>query len=164
MPRLQKVTEKVFAEIAETPQKKGAYTTFLDIDNVLDLPESDELHDMKREYKHIVTESKSVISTLAALEEIIIQIRCKNVISKELRLSLSRNYIYARSIFYRRGNKINDIRVVVGTTEEYGDDLGELINVPAFRDLCIMDITVAMEKEIETNINQLKTLIEDERD
>jgi hypothetical protein len=84
------------------------------------------------------------------------------VISKELRLSLSRNYIYARSIFYRRGNKINDIRVVVGTTEEYGDNLGELITTTAFRDMCILDITVAMEKEIETNINQLKNLIENE--
>jgi hypothetical protein len=162
MPRLQKVTEKVFAEIAETPQKKGAYTTFIDVDNVLGIPESEELHDLKREYKHIISKSKTTISKLAGIEEIIIQIRCKNVIDQELRLSLSRNYIYARSIFYRRGNKINDIRIVVGTTEEYEDDLGELINNTAFRDLCILDLTVAMEKEIETNINQVKTLIENE--
>jgi len=163
MPRLQKVTEKVFAEIAETPQKKGAYTSFIEVDKVLGLPVSHELQELKDLYDNLTHANKEMIEQLASIEEIVIQIRCKNVISKELRLSLSRNYIYARSIFYRRGNKINDIRVVVGTTEEYGDDLGELIKTPAFRDLCTMDITMAMEKEIETNINQLKTLIEDER-
>jgi hypothetical protein len=162
MPRLQKVTEKVFAEIAETSQKKGSYTSFLEVDQVLGLPQSEELRELKLLYEEYTGKSKKMISKLASIEEIVIQIRCKNVVSKELRLSLSRNYIYARSIFYRRGNKINDIRIVVGTTEEYGDNLGELITTTAFRDLCILDITVAMEKEIETNINQLKTLIQNE--
>ncbi len=162
MPRLQKVSEKVFAEIAETPQKKGAYTTFLDIDKVLGLPEPPELHELKNMYKDLVTESKEAISTLAALEEIIVQIRCKNVIDQELRLSLSRNYIYARSIFYRRGNQINDIRIVVGTTETYGDALGDLIEDNGFRGVCITRLQKAMEKEIKNNINQLKTLVRNE--
>jgi hypothetical protein len=159
MPRLQKVTEKVFAEIAESPQKKGAYTTFLDIDRVLGLPESPELLELKSMYKELVTECKEKIATLASLEEIIVQIRCKNVIDQELRLSLSRNYIYARSIFYRRGNQINDIRIVVGTTETYGDDLGELIEDNGFRGVCIVKLQKAMEKEIKNNINQLKTIV-----
>jgi hypothetical protein len=163
MPRLQKVTEKVFAEIAETPQKKGAYTTFLDIDSVLDLPESAELHGLKSLYKELVTESKDVISTLAALEEIIIQIRCKNRINEELRLSLSRNYIYARSIFYRRGNQINDIRIVVGTTESFGDDLNSLIEDLGFRGVCITKLQKAMDKEIKGNINHLNTLLKNEK-
>jgi len=125
MPRLQKVTVKVFAEIAETPQKKGSYDTFLNIDEVLGIPVNDQLQELKTMYNEIVTDQKNAIESLAAIEEIVIQIRCKNVISKELRLSLSkhsdvRQYIYARSIFYRRGNKINDIRVVIGTTKEYG--------------------------------------------
>ena len=163
MPRLQKVTEKVFAEIAETPQKKGSYTSFLEIDRVLGLYETQELQELKDLYYDLTNRSKESISKLARLEEIIIQFRCKNVISKELRLSLSRNYIYARSIFYRRGNKINDIRIVVGTTEDHGDDMDELIQHKPFRDLCILGITSAMEKEIENNINQLKTIITDER-
>ena len=158
MPRLQKVTGKVFAEIAETSQKKGAYTTFLDIDKVLNLEEDNQLSGLKGMYKEIIAEQKEVISTLAAIEEVVIQIRCKRVISQELRLSLSRNYIYARSVFYRRGNQINDIRVVVGTTEEYGDNLKELIKIDTFRDVCILDLTVAMEKEIDKNIVELKTL------
>lgn len=162
MPRLQKVTEKVFAEIAETPQKKGAYTTFLDIDDVLGIPEEGRLTDMKTLYSDLVATAKKTVSTLAMIEEVVIQIRCKSVIDQELRLSLSRNYIYARSIFYRRGNQINDIRIVMGTTESYGDDLGELIEDFGFRGVCIAKLGKAMEKEIKNNINQLKTVIRDE--
>jgi len=100
MPRLQKVTEKVFAEIAETPQKKGAYTTFLEIDDVLEIPDEDRLTELKTLYADLVSSAKKTVSTLAMIEEIVIQIRCKSVINQELRLSLSRNYIYARSVFY----------------------------------------------------------------
>jgi hypothetical protein len=160
MPRLQKVTEKVFAEIAETPQKKGAYTTFLEVDKILGLPEEDELlQEMKGIYEEIVTEKKKLISELSAIEEIIIQIRCKRVINEEIRLSLSRNYIYARSIFYRRGHQINDIRVVVGTTNEYGDDLNALMKDKVFLSKGIAKLLTAMQEEINKNVEQLKTII-----
>jgi len=162
MPRLQKVTEKVFAEIAETPQKKGAYTTFLDIDDVLGLPVSDQLTELKTLYSDIVSNAKKTVSTLAAIEEVVIQIRCKSVIDQELRLSLSRNYIYARSIFYRRGNQINDIRIVIGTTETFTDPLDVLIEDYGFRGVCIAKLEKAMEKEIKSNINNLKTIMRDE--
>ena len=162
MPRLQKVTEKVFAGIAETPQKKGAYTTFLDIDDVLGLPEEDRLTEMKTLYADLVTAAKKTVSTLAMIEEIVIQIRCKGVIDQELRLSVSRQYIYARSIFYRRDNQINDIRIVVGTTEKFPEPLEDLIEHVGFRSTCIQKLEAAMEKEIKTNINNLKTIIRDE--
>lgn len=158
MPKLQKVSEKVFAEIAETSQKKGKYTTFLDIDKILNLPESAELKEFKEAYLELVTDHTEVISTLASIEEIIIQIRCKSMVDSELRLSLSRNYIYARSIFYRRGTKINDIRVPVGTTENHGDNLGTLAYAPAFLSICKVKLLKAMEKEINSNINELKTI------
>jgi len=162
MPRLQKVTEKVFAEIAETPQKKATYTTFLEIDDVLGVPESDQLTELKTLYTDIVANAKKTVSTLAMIEEIVIQIRCKSVIDQELRLSLSRNYIYARSIFFRRGNQINDIRIVVGTTDTFGDNLDDLIEDFGFRGVCIAKLEKAMEKEIKNNTNQLKTVIRDE--
>jgi hypothetical protein len=158
MPRTNKVTEKVFAEIAETPKKKGMYITFLDIDRIMGLPESESLKGLKAEYDELTSENKGTISTLAALEEIIIQIRCKEVVDSELRLSLSRNYIYARSLFYRRGNKINDIRVIVGTTEEYGDNLKHLLKNEDFRTICRTTLRKAMDKEIEINKLTLKTL------
>lgn len=159
MPRLQKVTEKVFAEIAETPQKKGAYTTFLDIDKVLALPEDEDLQELKGLYLEIIEEVMSQIGALSTLEEIIIQIRCKRVVNEEIRLSLSRNYIYARSIFFRRGNKINDIRVVVGTTQEYGDDLDALMEDKVFLSKGVVKLIEAMNREINLNKEQLKTLM-----
>jgi hypothetical protein len=164
MPRTNKVTEKVFAEIAETPQKKAQYTTFLDIDRIMSLPEAPELMALKDEYSELTSDNRGTISTLAAMEEIIIQFRCKEVVESELRLSLSLNktktttYIYARSLFYRRGNKINDIRVVVGTTEEYGDDIDSLIKDENFRQICYNKLWKAMDKEIEINKLNLKTL------
>jgi hypothetical protein len=159
MPRTNKVTEKVFAEIAETPKKKGEYSSFLEIDKIMGLPESETLVSLKKEYEELTSENRGTISTLASLEEIIIQIRCKEVINSELRLSLSRNYIYARSTFYRRGNKINDIRVVVGTVEEYGDKLAKLIKDESFRLLCQTHLVTAMNKEINANIANLKTIV-----
>lgn len=158
MPRTNKVTEKVFAEIAETPKKKGQYTTFLDIDRVMGLPEHPSLMELKDLYDELTSENKGTISTLAALEEIIIQTRCKEVVDSELRLSLSRNYIYARSLFYRRGNKINDIRVVVGRVEDHGTDLDALIKDQIFRDVCISTLLGHMDREIEANKKTLKTL------
>jgi hypothetical protein len=159
MPRLNKATEKVFAEIAETPKKKGNYTTFLNIDKIMGLPESDDLKEFKEMYDELTSDNRGTFSTLAALEEIIIQIRCKKVIESELRLSLSRNYIYARSLFYRRGNKINDIRVIVGTVEKYGDKIDELIKDESFRLLCYTFLMGAMNKEINCNVKILETLI-----
>jgi len=84
------------------------------------------------------------------------------VIDQELRLSLSRNYIYARSIFYRRDNQINDIRIVVGTTETFPEPLEDLIEDLGFRGVCIAKLSKAMEKEIKNNVNQLKTITRDE--
>lgn len=159
MPRTNKVTEKVFAEIAETPKKKGEYTSFLEIDKIMGLPESEALMSLKKEYEELTSENRGTISTLASLEEIIIQIRCKEVINSELRLSLSRNYIYARSTFYRRGNKINDIRVVVGTTEDHGDNLSVLLKDKVFRDVCISTLRGHMDREINANIANLKSIV-----
>jgi hypothetical protein len=160
MPRTNKVTEKVFAEIAETPKKKGMYTTFLNIDKIMGLPESETLKELKALYDELTSENKGTFSILAALEEIIIQIRAKEVVDQELRLSLSRNYIYARSLFYRRGNKINDIRVVVGTTEQWGEDLDSLMDNTLFKVQARTKVLTAMDKEIEINKLTLKTLSE----
>jgi hypothetical protein len=68
---------------------------------------------------------------------------------------LSRNYIYARSLFFRRGKEINDIRVVVGTVDIWGDKIDELINDVDFRQNCKVELLKSMEKEIQKNIANL---------
>lgn len=155
MPRFNKVTERVFAELAEVRPGTGTYDKFLAIDQELGLRITPELAATKGIYSKLIKKQVDDLKTLAALEEIIIQMRAKEVIDSELRLSLSRNYIYARSVFFRRGNKMNDIRVVVGIVEEYGDELDELIKDTNFRILCKEKLTEAMDKEITKNVNNL---------
>jgi hypothetical protein len=162
MPRTNDITKRVFADLAETSDKKGAHERFLALDKELGLQETPSLIALKTRYETIASEFVDDLSTLAGIEEIIIQIRCKQVINSELRLSLSRNYIYARSLFYRRGNQINDIRVIVGLTEDFGTNLSELINDQIFRDLATTKLLGAMDKEIEKNMFNLKLVYADE--
>lgn len=156
MPRNNKVTGRVFAEIAETSRQKGAYDEFLAIDQKNGFQESEELKKLKEDYRILVHDIKTNINVLACLEEIITQIRAKEAIDSELRLSLSRNYIYARSSFFRKDKKINDIRVVVGKIDEFGNNIEELLkDTTKFRLLCKEKLIEAMDKEINININNL---------
>jgi hypothetical protein len=155
MPRNNKVTGRVFAEIVETSRQKGSYDEFLAIDQKNGFQESEILKRIKEDYRILVHDIEANIKVLASLEEIITQIRAKEAIDSELRLSLSRNYIYARTSFYRKDNKINDIRVVVGKVEEYGDKINELINDTNFRILCKEKLTESMNKEIAINVKLL---------
>jgi hypothetical protein len=153
MPRTNKVTARVFTDLS-----KVSIEEFLNVDKELELRITPEIQAMKKSYEALAKESDfiEVLDNLASIEEIIIQMRCKQVIKSELRLSLSRNYIYARSLFYRRGKEINDIRVVVGLTVDHGDDLSELIKDQIFRDVCTSTLLGAMVREIEKNIFNLK--------
>ena len=156
MPRYNEINKKVFTGIVTTNGQKGSLDEFLDVDKCLGLPVSMELELIKNKFELLARQSSANVGTLADMEEIIIQMRSKEVIETELRLSLSRNYIYARSLFFRRGKEINDIRVVVGKTEDYGDNLDELMNDDKFRTLCKGKLLEAMNKEIETNMLNYK--------
>src|ERR1035437_4666115 len=91
MPRTNQITKRLFAE------RHGDYEDFLNLDATYGLRESATLKLMKRKYKRVIDVVKDPLEDLVNYEEIIIQIRCKEVVNSELRLSLSRNYIYARS-------------------------------------------------------------------
>lgn len=164
MPKNNKVTQRVFAAIAETGGRKGSYDKFLSLDRELGLQEDKMLAQMKEKYSEIAKDCVDDIKILAALEEIIIQIRAKQVIDSELRLSLSRDYIYARTMFYRKDNKINDIRVIVGKTTDFGTaplfgtNVETLIQDEKFRFICKRKLLDAMDKEIETNVQQLNLI------
>jgi hypothetical protein len=159
MPRTNKITERVFADLSETREQKGAPERFLNLDSEMGLVETPSLLAWKKRYSDLSSEFVDDLADLAIIEEIIIQMRSKQVIKSEIRLSLSRNYIYARSLFYRRGNQINDIRVVVGKTEELGDDFNELCirltDDPEFLDMCVSKLEKAMDIEIDRCIVKL---------
>ena len=113
---------------------------------------------MKERYISIIKSIKYDIMILASLEEIIMQLRAIEMIDSELRLSLNKNFIYARATFYRSENKINDIRVIAGKIEDYGDNIESLIKDPRFRYICIEKIKEAMNNEIEKNIFNLNLI------
>lgn len=157
MPRLNNITKRVFGDMSRI-----SVEDFLRIEEDLGLQETPSQTAWKKRYKDFVDISEERIEDLAIIENIIIQLRCKLVINSELRLSLSRNYIYARSLFYRRGKEINDIRVIVGLTEDFGDNISELIKDPIFRDVCTSTLLGAMDREIEKNIVALNKVYANE--
>lgn len=147
MPRLNNVMKRVFGDISPK-----SIENFLGIEEDLGLQTTPSQAAWKKKYKDLVDLSLERLDDLATVENILIQLRCKLMIESELRLSLSRNYIYARSTFFRRGKEINDLRVVVGKTEDWGTNIDELINDLDFRQVCTLELEKAMDKEIENNI------------
>lgn len=162
MPRTNKITARV------VPENKGAYQDFLNFDERTRSRVSDLLRSVKAHYEMMAFTHKEDIDYMSCLEEIIIQIRCKEVIDSELRLSLNMNkkknmsYVYARTLFYRKNKEINDIRVCIGLSEQYGTDLVGLLEDEEFRKICEKKLLEVMDKEIEVNINNLKLVEKDE--
>ena len=160
MPRTNKITERVFSGLEKTRDRNGAHERFLALDTEMGLEETPSLLAWKKRYADLAEEFVDDLADLAIIEEIIIQMRAKQVIDSEIRLSLSRNYIYARSLFYRRGNQINDIRVVIGKTDDFEEKtfeefVNKLANDTDFLLLCIKKLRTAMDLEIEKNIVKL---------
>jgi hypothetical protein len=153
MPKHNNVIERVFSEITTSDIQK-----FLDFEKNTGLQETENQTAIKKLYTNILGQNIESIKELASIEEIIIQMRCVEFIKSNLRLSLSRDYIYARSLFYRRGKEMNDIRVIVGKTDEYGDKINELIEDPNFRIICTEKLVEGMNKEIINNIKLVKSI------
>ena len=170
MPRTNRITSRVFADLAKTRSFDGAVENFLNIDDDLGLIISTSQIALKPRYRALAAEAEfsGILDTLAQMEEIIILMRSKSAIESEIRLSLSRNYIYARSTFYRRGNEINDIRVIIGKTEDLGDDFNAICERiktdPKFMKKCKRKLLDAMNIEIENNINNLNKVYVNEND
>jgi hypothetical protein len=99
---------------------------------------------------------KTNFEKLAKLEGVIMQMRAKELISEEVKLSLVRDeYIYARTIFYREDRETKDIRIIVGKTEFYGNDLEKLYRDRAFMDIAKEKLAKAIDKEIQRNLKDL---------
>jgi hypothetical protein len=99
---------------------------------------------------------KTNFEKLAKLEGVIMQMRAKELISEEVKLSLVRDeYIYARTIFYREDRETKDIRIIVGKTEFHGNDLEKLSRDETFMNLAKDKLAKAIDKEIQRNLNDL---------
>lgn len=154
MGRTNKTTEGVFVDIIGTSSEISSYDVF--INNGTNKP-SKELKVFTDEYKKMITENKVMFEQLARLEEIIMQLRSMEKIS-DIKLSLVREYIYARCSFYRKEKSAKDIRVIVDNVEFWNSDMENLLGNKEFMEKAKTKLMRAMEKEVEDNIISYKSL------
>jgi hypothetical protein len=158
MGRVNKLTEGVFAEMVGTSKQINKYTEFL---NNID-SKSKNLKNLRKDYEIMTGSNKNLFDKLAKLEEVILQIRSKESMMTgsidEIKLSLVREYLYARFPFYRKGMTTKDIRVIVDKSEFWGEDLNILVKNKDFMSKAVEKLLKAMDVEIESNIHEYKNL------
>lgn len=149
MGRFNKTIDGVFTDIVEVGQIPS-YDKFVNYGN--DMKQSRELKKFTTEYKNLVKVFGPTVEKLATLEEIIMQMRSKESV-EDVKLSLVRDYLYARCSFFRRGKLSKDIRVIVDKAEfwEY-TNIDELSKNKEFMDKAIGKLTKAMDSEIKNNM------------
>jgi hypothetical protein len=158
MGRVNKLTDGVFVDIVGTAKEINLYTEFL---NNID-PKSKNLKSLRKEYDALTGQNKNLFEKLAKLEEVILQIRAKELIMtgpSEVKLSLVREYLYARYPFYRKGMLTKDIRVIVDKSEFWGDNLNVLLKNKEFMSKATDKLSKAMDEEINSNLHEYNNLI-----
>jgi hypothetical protein len=159
MSRHNRLTEAVFANMVGTDDKISSYDKFLATDKFLDIEEDKGLRYAKDKYTSILNKLKTDFENLANLEEVIMQYRSKEMVDKDIKLSVVREYIYARALFYRRGKDVKDIRVVAGKTDIYGSNVNELYDNKVFMEVAKAKLLETMDRDITENMIQLKKTI-----
>lgn len=158
MGRVNKLTDGVFSDIVGTGKKVSSYDEFISHIET----DSPKLTGLKKTYEKTILENKKTFMKLAKLEEIILQTRSKESLLKgnikEMKLSLVREYIYARFPFYRKDVATKDIRVIVDKTDVWGDDLNVLMKKKNFIKLATEKLVEAMDKQIDDNMFEFKKI------
>jgi len=143
MRKSENQIEGVFIGIVESQEKKAAFKVFIETNRSKD--DNPVINTLIDAYQKTVENNERLIEKLAAQEEIILQTRCRENL-KTIKIAVIRDYIYARSPFYRRDKKAKDIRVIVDKAE-YWDD--SLVNNEEFMAKAKEKVLQAMDKEIE---------------
>jgi len=159
MGRVNKLTEGVFAEMVGTSKQINKYDEFL---NNID-SKSKNLKNLRKDYENMIGSNKNLFNKLAKLEETILQIRAKESMmtgqTDLIKLSLVREYLYARYPFYRKGMTTKDIRVIVDKSEFWGVNTDILVKNKEFMSKAIEKLEKAMDVEIDSNLHEYKNLI-----
>ena len=154
MGRVNKTISGVFIDIVGTPNQISQYQQFINRGSV----EDTKVNEFLSQYTELVSKHKRTFQQLALLEEIVIQMRIMENL-EDIKLSLVRDYIYARTPFYRKSNTAKDIRVIVDKLEfhpEGREDLANLFGKEEFMKRAKEKLVEAMSNEIEANINEFK--------
>ena len=160
MSKHNKLTQVVLSEIIGTDSKVSKFHQFIHADNLLGINETKELKECLKLYGKLATKNLKEIVDMSKLEEIIVQLRCRELVMGEFKLSKVRDYIYARALFFRSGKDVKDIRVVVGRTDIWGEDIEKLMGNQDFVNLSVTKLKEAMTVEIDENLKYFETLKE----
>lgn len=146
-----KTTNGVFIDLIGSDTQVPSYDVFTNYENT---NKNKKLSKYTKEYKDLITKHKSTIIRMASLEEIIMQLRSvEELNTNTIKLSLVRDYIYARAPFFRVGKVTKDIRIIVDRSEFWTTDLDSLLTNQEFMNKAQKKLLDAMNEEIKENIN-----------
>jgi hypothetical protein len=157
MGRINKTIDGVFVDIVGDSSKLSGYDQFL---NQGTNNPSRELNKLTNDYKSLITKHREVFEQLASLEEVIMQLRIRENLG-DIKLSQVREYVYARTPFYRKDKVTKDVRVIVDKMEFYPEgeeNLDNLFSKKDFMDKAKYKLAQAMDNEIEENIRIIKLM------
>lgn len=138
------INQGVFVELKATHKRKSAIQTFVDKEHFMKSSHETEL--LLAEYTETVISIQRELKLASFLEELIMLNRAKNNI-RDFKISLVREYIYVRMNCYRPDVETRDLRVIVGTTFQYGDQVDALFANEEFMDKA--------KKKIESQIEEM---------
>jgi len=156
-----KLNKGVFTEIVETEKKKSLFNQF--ITDVSSDDNSQTVNQLLSRYKKLISNYENVFKELALIEESILQIKTRDSV-RDIKLYMVRDYIYARTNFFRLGNDFKDIRIIVDKINNYGiteDNLSSLLENEKFMDKLTRKLNSVMDNEIKTNTDLLQINIDE---
>lgn len=148
-----KITKGVFIDLIGSETEIPSYDVFLNYNHT---KKDKKLTKYTNEYKDLITKHKSTIIKMAELEEIILQLRSIDEIN-DIKLSLVREYIYARAPFFRLGKVTKDIRIIVDRSEFWSTDLNSLLTNETFMQKAKLKLLDAMNEEVSENIKRFES-------
>ena len=150
MGRVNKTIGGVFVDIVGSASRISKYDEF--INSGKSLKSSKSLKAITADYKKLIDAQKDQYRVLADLEQLILQKRVReNLNPKDIKLSMLREYIYARISFYRTNTSTKDIRVLVGFSDAYGKTLKDISKNKIFQEHAAIKLQEAMDFEIAEN-------------
>lgn len=152
MGRINKTLDGAFIDIVGNNRVVSEYDQFLN--KGLKKKDSGDLKEFTGIYNDLIKKNKPLFEKLALLEEIIMQMRIKENLTN-IKLSQVREYIYARTPFYRKDKKGKDVRIIVDKIDFYPEatqGLEILFGNPEFMNKAKTKLAATMQEEILKNI------------
>lgn len=146
------INQGVFVELKATHKRKSAIQTFVDKEHFM--KSSHETGLLLEEYTETVISIQRELKLASLLEELIMLHRAKNNIM-DIKISLVREYIYVRMNCYRPDIETKDLRVIVGTTYQYGNNVDVLFANENFMDKARRKIESQIDEMIQSKRNEL---------